>query len=146
MYVENGSSMSEKERRAGTVVVVAVSAALDIQPIFAVLFDMPSYTALATKIHIMCIMIALLCRITYDNKMTVRKRSATEKLQKVNEMEKVQKEEQQNEKELEVKRKWLKWKREKSDLCKNKMEWNEPSSTVCQSKDWLKRHHGHSYK
>lgn len=33
MYVENGSSMSEKERRAGTVVVVAVSAALDIQPI-----------------------------------------------------------------------------------------------------------------
>lgn len=78
---------------------------------------MPLYTASATKIHIMCIMIALLCRITYDNKMTVRKQSATEKLQKVNKMEKVK-----NKKELVVKRKWLKWKREKSDLCKNKME------------------------
>lgn len=30
------------------------------------------------KIHIMCITITLLCRITYDNKMTVRKQSARE--------------------------------------------------------------------
>lgn len=40
-----------------------------------------------------------------------------------------------------------KWKSMKSDLCSNKMGMKWTSSTVCQSKDWLKRHHDHfSYK
>lgn len=96
---------------------------------FVVVFDVTVHNGIATKIHIMCITITLLCRITYDNKMTVRKQSAREIAENLKKkMKKISKRKywkiarsKLNVERVDVESKWKK----KIWFVQNKMEWNE---------------------
>lgn len=132
----------------------AAAAAVDVQPILWLYFQLWSTMAFwsnTQKVHIMCITITLLCRITYDNKMTVRKHNVERNWRKIY-MEK----ERENSTTsatiyslVNVKvysSKWAKeltgrnrinrwkWKSMKSDfVCQNKIGMKWTSSTVCVS-------------